>query len=1677
VEATTLCAVAVSVTPRRWYLFNYLTGSLLIDQAHPDNNDILALAFNENGSRLAMGAYDNDGAPFIRVLQVNSNSATDLPPVSSPSRHVFGAGFSVDASGSERLVLSGDAGIHTYDPSTGGIPLLSSNLVAAERSSNYIAFFPGPKILVVADDLVQRFFNFGGDQSGPSIVLDSIRVLTYADTSTTLSGTISDASGVSAARYRIDGGVWQTLQLSATGRFMISLTSLSFGLTKIDVDATDTFNNSSVLPIELVRPDDKTPPSISNVTVSPSGGSSGTQFVITAKVTDEGTGIASVTASVAKLDGTILGSVQLLLVDGVFRGVFDSSSMAVGTYTVNVGSTDRAVPANSTVFANAAGLSISPPPVDPTLPIRVDSGNASTYIDSLTSVWNADTGFQNGAIFSSAAAVANTSDPTLYQSQRYAANTALSYRFSTPNGNIRVKLKFAETSCTTANCRIFNIAINGVTKVSNLDLFIAAGGVNRAYDLDFVVNVTSNQVNIDLQYVKGNPIVAAIELDVATTPSTFSLTAPSNGASQTNHVTLQWGASQGATTYDVYLGTVNPPATVVFAGVNGFSQQVSGLDYGTTYFWKVVAKNAAGQTSSTVSSFSTQAVVGRPVYLLRPATQDSTLDYLRSVLVPASVLFADLQASQIPAKNLSNAILIAGFSVTPSDFTGHGAALGQAIQNGAWILAEGYGGYILQYAGLGSVSTSTWSPAALDTFYFIKPIASSPLFDGMANWDPPTTPDKPEQRIAGLMKTGTRGALSYTPAASGMVPTVYDYWALGTTYGWSGQATNTTYCQTWGGCTGERSARQSSLTVYAAGSGKVFYPFSAPHVPGDYELGPVAAALFRNYIQWGRTITPSPVTISGRITASNLALAGVTVNLTGTSSASTSTDTNGQYAFTPLTPGGSYTLTPSKTGCTFTPSSRSFANMVNSQPADFTAVCTGQTLPGAFNLTAPANNATNQATSLTLQWGTSTGATGYDVYHDTANPPATLAFSDVAATSQAISGLKPGWTYYWKIVAKNSAGSTPSTVWSFSVAPPADSTGYLVFKKANNVWSIKTDGSGLTQLTTTGDIVGHPRLSNGVLVYIRNSQLYRAPFAGGTPVAIPNTSNVQEFDIDPTGTKLLITYAGYANGAYNNQVLYTINLDGSGKTAINTLASQHNAVPSFGRNGYIYLDQSNVGNAYTQKVYRIPVGGVNNSIQLVNFFSQFAIQGNNNRVLFYGNTSNTNNPLPLYVMNADGTSQTQIPNATMDSTTAWPAFDYFSDVAYWVQAGTLYRINVNGTGKTALTTGIDSGSGVDFGTAAASGLRFVTVTPCRVVDTRNAAGPFGGPYLAAGSSRSFALPQGACGIPVTAQAYSLNVTVVPRGTLSYLTMWPAGETRPVVSTLNSYTGDIVANAAIVPAGTNGAVSAFVTDDTELIIDINGYFQADTGSTFYAATPCRVTDTRNATGPFGGPVMGAGASRSITVPSGNCSIPTNATAYAMNVTAVPAGSLGYLTTWPTGQTRPVVSTLNSYRGRIVANAAIVPAGSSGAISTFVTDQSHVILDINGHFGPSGGVGSLSFNKVTPCRVVDTRNANGTFGGPLLGGGTSRSFPVPQSSCGIPATAKAYSVNVTVVPTGILEYLTVWPTGSAQPVVSTLNSYDGAVVANAAIVPAGTNGSLSFFVTNNTHLIVDINGYFQ
>ena len=143
-------------------------------------------------------------------------------------------------------------------------------------------------------------------------------------------------------------------------------------------------------------------------------------------------------------------------------------------------------------------------------------------------------------------------------------------------------------------------------------------------------------------------------------------------------------------------------------------------------------------------------------------------------------------------------------------------------------------------------------------------------------------------------------------------------------------------------------------------------------------------------------------------------------------------------------------------------------------------------------------------------------------------------------------------------------------------------------------------------------------------------------------------------------------------------------------------------------------------------------------------------------------------------------------------------------------------------------------------------LIFVAVSPCRLVDTRGASAgftgstPFNGPYIPAGGTVTFPVQSATetattaptpCGtIPSIAQSYSVNLTLVPHplGTpVNYVTMWPDnGSAIPSVSTLNDQQGAVVANSAIVPAGTNsGGIKVFAYGATDVIIDMNGFYAA------------------------------------------------------------------------------------------------------------------------------------------------------------------------------------------------------------------------------------------------------------
>ena len=376
-------------------------------------------------------------------------------------------------------------------------------------------------------------------------------------------------------------------------------------------------------------------------------------------------------------------------------------------------------------------------------------------------------------------------------------------------------------------------------------------------------------------------------------------------------------------------------------------------------------------------------------------------------------------------------------------------------------------------------------------------------------------------------------------------------------------------------------------------------------------------------------------------------------------------------------------------------------------------------------------------------------------------------------------------------------------------------------------------------------------------------------------------------------------------------------------------------------------------------------------------------------------------------------------------------------------------------------------------------LRFVPIPPCRVVDTRNASGPLGGPTIAGGTERDFILPNGTCGIPSTAQAYSLNAAMIPKAK-GWITIWPTGQTQPGTASVNSPDGRVKSSSVMIQAGRGGAISVSAsptTVSTNVALDINGYFvPAATNPTalqFYPLTPCRVADTRNATGTLGGPYMTGGSIRVFPVFSAtSCNIPSAAQAFSFNITVIPRGSkMRWLTAWPSNVTQPVVASLDDPPGVTLSNGLIVPAptDNSGDVSIYVTDDTHVAIDINGYFAPPG-TGGLSLYTLPPCRALDTRNPKGSL--PFTG---DLDVDVVDSGCGVPMTAQDYIFNATIIPESPHGYLTMWAEGQSKPLAANVTVSDGTNTGNMALVPAGS-GWLCTYYSYSTYLVLDLFGYF-
>jgi Cellulase (glycosyl hydrolase family 5)/IPT/TIG domain len=423
-------------------------------------------------------------------------------------------------------------------------------------------------------------------------------------------------------------------------------------------------------------------------------------------------------------------------------------------------------------------------------------------------------------------------------------------------------------------------------------------------------------------------------------------------------------------------------------------------------------------------------------------------------------------------------------------------------------------------------------------------------------------------------------------------------------------------------------------------------------------------------------------------------------------------------------------------------------------------------------------------------------------------------------------------------------------------------------------------------------------------------------------------------------------------------------------------------------------------------------------------------------------------------------------------------------VKFGTTAATTFTVN----SATQITATSPAGSGtVDVlvttpaGTSAASiadhfaytlpPAAYNSVTPVRLLDTRSGGGPLG-----PGAVRSLTVAGVTPGAPAGTTAVVLNVTVTDTTAPSYLTVYPAGSTRPLASNLNWVAGETIPNLVTVQVGTGSAITIFnVAGSTDVVVDLEGYFAAPSGTAGgeVALAPARITDTRTGSGqPNAGSTLGPTNTLTVQVTGAGGVPATGVSAAILNVTVTNTTAASFLTIWPTSASRPTASNLNWTAGITIANRVIVPVSATGQISVYnQAGSADMIVDVSGYFTTGTATGKL-FTPVSPLRLVDTR----TSGQTLSAAGTFTLQVGGQS--GVPSGASAVVLNVTVTNTTAPSFLTVYPSTGGRPLSSDLNWVGGQTIPNLVVVTLGTTGAITFYNSaGSADVVVDLAGWFS
>jgi PKD repeat protein len=286
-----------------------------------------------------------------------------------------------------------------------------------------------------------------------------------------------------------------------------------------------------------------------------------------------------------------------------------------------------------------------------------------------------------------------------------------------------------------------------------------------------------------------------------------------------------------------------------------------------------------------------------------------------------------------------------------------------------------------------------------------------------------------------------------------------------------------------------------------------------------------------------------------------------------------------------------------------------------------------------------------------------------------------------------------------------------------------------------------------------------------------------------------------------------------------------------------------------------------------------------------------------------------------------------------------------------VVAGNSGIVKLNDAGELCIFTFADTDLVIDVNAWLKSAPSFASLTPARLAETRSGEVTVDGEAqelgrLDAGSVTEVQIA-GRGGVDAGADAVALNVTAIRPDGVGYVTLYPCDEDRPTTSSLNYSGGGAVGNSAVVSLSATGSLCVFTFADTDLVIDVNAWLADD--ASFDPFVPARFFETRSGQETVdgvgnGGGRLGAGSVTTIDV-AGRGDVPADASAVALNVTAVRPDGVGYITLFPCDGDQPLTSSLNYAAGGAVGNSGIVKLAADGTVCAYSRAATDLVIDVN------------------------------------------------------------------------------------------------------------------------------------